>query len=57
MVLEFILLFKRLNFAFLASEKREKVIEKMGLRHIEAVKVFEYGKNDDSYRNDTKLYQ
>lgn len=57
MVTEFILLFGRLNLASLTPEKREKVIEKTGLRHTEAVEVFEYGKNNDGDWDGAKLHQ
>lgn len=57
MVSGFILLFRRLNLASLTPEKRPEVIEKTGLRYTKAVKVFEYGKNNDGYWDGTKLHQ
>ena len=41
MVLEFIVPFGRLNLTSLTSEKRQEIMKKTGLTHIEAVKVFE----------------
>ena len=57
MVSDFILPFGRLNLASLTPEKREEVIEKTGLRHTEAVEVFEYGKNKNGYWDGAKLHQ
>ncbi len=57
MVLEFILPFGHLNLASLPPEKRQEVIEKSGLIHIESVEIFEYGKNKDGYWDVAKLYQ
>ncbi len=49
MVSEFILPFGRLNLVSLAPEKREKVLHQIRLTNKEAVKIFEYGKNNDGY--------
>ncbi len=57
MVLEFILPFGRLNLTSLTPEKRQEVMKKTGLTHIEAVKVFEYRKNINSYWDEAKLHQ
>lgn len=55
-VLEFIFPFECLNLASLTPEKRQEVMEKTGLVHTEAVKVFEYGKINDSYWDGAKLH-
>lgn len=57
MILEFILLFERLNLALLPSKKSQEVIEKIGLMHIESVEIFEYRKNNNGYLDRAKLYQ
>lgn len=49
MVLEFIFPFRRLSLVLLTFEKTQEVIEKTSLMHTEAVKVFEYGKNNNGY--------
>ena len=49
MVSEFILPFGRLNLALLTLEKRQEVLDKIGLSHTEAVEVYKYGKNNDGY--------
>ena len=49
MTFDFLLLFNRLNLAFLFSENRKEVVEKFDLLEIEAVEIVEYGKNNDRY--------
>lgn len=44
MVLKFILLFGSLHLAILNLKKRGEIIEKTGLRHTQAVEIFEYAK-------------
>ena len=56
MVLKFIFLFRRLNLASLPPEKRQEVIEKTVLMHIESVEIFEYRKNNDGYWDGAKLH-
>ena len=57
MTSDFLLLFGRLNLASLSSEKRKDVVEKCGLLEMEAVKVFEYRKNNDGYWDGAKLHK
>lgn len=57
MVSEFILSFGCLNLATLTPEKRQKVLEKPGLTHIEAVEIFGHRKNSDGYWDGAKLHQ
>lgn len=57
MVSEFLLPFARLNLSSLNLEKRQEVIKKFGLTHIEAIEIFEYWKNNDGYWDRAKLYQ
>lgn len=47
MTSEFLLPFGRLDLASLSPEKIDEVVEKCGLVSTEAVKIFEYGKNND----------
>ncbi len=47
----------RLNLASLTKEKREEVVQQNGLQEIEVLEIFEYGKNNDGYRNGAKLYK
>ena len=56
MTSEFLFPFSRLNLASLSSEKRDEVVEKCGLMSIEAMKIFEYGKNNNGYWDEVKLY-
>ncbi len=49
MTLEFLLPFGWLNLASLNPEKSDKVVEKYRLVSIEAVEIFEYGKNNNGY--------
>ena len=49
MVFEFIFPYKRLNSASLTPKKQEEVIQQTGLTTIEAVKIFEYRKNNNEY--------
>lgn len=49
MVLEFVPSFGRFNLSSLNLEKRQKIIKKAGLTYIEAVKIFEYRKNNNKY--------
>ena len=57
MVLEFIFLFERLNLTALTPEKNQEVMDKTGLTYKEAVEVFEYEKNNNSYLNRAKLHE
>ena len=57
MTSEFILPFGRLNLASLSLKKREEIVQETGLIEIEAVEVFEYGKNNDGYWDGAKLHQ
>lgn len=57
MTSEFLFLYKRLNLASLILEKKEEVIQQTGLQEIEAVKIFEYGKNNDGYWDGAKLHK
>ena len=50
MVSKFILPYGQLNLAFLISEKR-KTVYRTRLLEEEAVEIFEYGKNNDGYKN------
>lgn len=52
MVLQFLFLFGRLNLFSCFSEKREQIKEKPRLVKIEAMKIFKYRKNDNSYENE-----
>ncbi len=49
MTSDFLLLFGRLSLASLSSKKMREVVEKCDLLDIEAVKVFEYRKNNNGY--------
>ena len=49
MAFEFILLFGWLNLASLIPKKRDQIVYKTRLTNAEAVKIFEYGKNNDGY--------
>ena len=49
MTSEFLLSFGRLNLLSLSFEKQAEVIEKSGFTVTEAVKIFEYRKNNDGY--------
>lgn len=49
MVLKFIFLFEYFNLALLTPKKRQKVMKKTSLMHIEAIEMFEYKKNHNSY--------
>ena len=58
MVLDFLLLFGRLNLASLSSEQRNNIINKKPyLDNGEAVEIFEYGKNNDGYWDGAKLHK
>ena len=57
MTFEFILPFGQLNLASLSPKRREKIVQETGLIETKAVKVFEYGKNNDRYWDGAKLYQ
>lgn len=54
--MKFLLLFGRLNLAFLTPEKRNKAVKKYRLISTEAVELFEYEKNNDGYLDEAKLY-
>ena len=54
---DFLLSFNRLNLASLSSKKKKKVEKKCGLLEIEAIEVFEYGKNNDEYWDEAKLHK
>lgn len=47
MTFDFLLLFGRLNLAFLSSEERKEIVEKCGLLGTEVIEIFKYGKNND----------
>lgn len=49
MTSNFLLLFSQLNLAFLSSEKRKKIRENCDFLEIEAIKIFEYKKDNDGY--------
>lgn len=49
MVFEFIFPHRRLNLVFFTLGKSEEVVQQTGLITTKAVKVFEYGKNNDRY--------
>lgn len=49
MTSDYLLPFGQLNLAFLSFQKRKEVVEKCGLLGTEAVEVFEYEKNNNSY--------
>lgn len=57
MTSEFYLPYGWLNLASLTPEKRKKVIQQTGLQKIEAVEIFEYGKNNDGYWDGAKLHK
>ncbi len=57
MTSEFFLSYRRLNLASLTPKKREEDIQQAGLQKIEVVEIFEYGKNNDSYWDKTKLHK
>lgn len=54
---EFILPFDRLNLASLTPEKRDQIVQETGLTDTKAVKIFEYGKNNDGYWDGAKLHK
>lgn len=56
MTSKFLLPFDRLHLASLSQEKREEAVEKCGLWTTQAVKIFEYGKNNDRYWDGAKLH-
>ncbi len=49
LTIEFFFHYGPLNFTSLILEKREKIVHQGRLQKIEAVKIFEYRKNNDSY--------
>lgn len=49
MTSKLLLFYKQLNLVSLKLEKREEVIQQIGLKEIEMVKIFEYGKNNNNY--------
>lgn len=49
--------FDCLNLALLTSKKKRNVLEKTGLTYVEAVEIYECGKNNDGYWDGAKLYQ
>ena len=53
----FLLSFNRLNLVSLSSKKKKKVEKKYSLLETEAVEMFEYGKNNDGYWDEAKLYK
>ena len=57
MTSEFFLSYKRLNLASLTPEKREEMVCQNRLHEIEAVEIFEYGKNNDGYWDEAKLHK
>ena len=57
MISDFLLPFGRLNPAFLSSEKKKKVEEKLGLLEMEDVGINEYGINNNGYWDRAKLYK
>lgn len=56
MIFEFIILFSQLNLAFFSPEKREKIVQEIGLIEIKAVEIFKYEKNNDRYWDRAKLH-
>lgn len=56
MTSEFILPFGWLNLPFLSNERREEIVQEKGLIKTKPVEVFEYGKNNDGYSDEAKLY-
>ena len=56
MISKFLLPFDWLNLVSLSEEKQIKVMEKTGLTILEAVKLFEYGKNNKGYWDRAKLH-
>lgn len=52
--LKFLFIFDQLNFIFLKSIKKEKIIEIWELIFIESEKIFENRKNNDKYWNKAK---
>ncbi len=57
MTSEFLFPYGQLNLASLIPEKREEVIQQTGLQEIEAVEIFKYRKNNDSYWDGAKLHK
>ncbi len=57
MVFEFLLPFDRLNLLSLSEEKQKEMMEKTELTILKAVKLFEYGKNNEGYWNRAKLHK
>ncbi len=53
---KFFLPFGWLNLASLSLEKRDKIVKKCGLLTKEAVKIFEYRKNNDGYWDGANLH-
>ena len=49
MTSDFLLPYAQLNFNSLTQEKKEEIARTTGLLETEAVKIFEYGKNNDGY--------
>ena len=57
MIFELIFAYGQLNLAFLTPEKKNEVIQQTGLKFTKAAKIFEYGKNNDGYWDEIKLYK
>lgn len=57
MISEFLLLFSWLNLFLLLEEKQNEVIKKTKLTILEAVRLFEYRKNNKKYEDGAKLYK
>lgn len=57
MVLKFILFYRQLNLASLTFEKREKVIQQIGLIFIEAIEIFKDRKNNNRGWDEAKLHK
>lgn len=56
MIFKFFSSYSQLNLFFLSSKKKEEIKEEIGLIEIEAIEIFEYGKNNIRYQNKAKLY-
>ena len=52
---KFNLPYKQLHLAFIIPKKFEKMIIQMGLIFIKAIKIFEYGNNNNKYWNKAYL--
>ena len=57
MTSDFILPYRQLKLNSFILERREEIAQTTGLLETEAVKIFEYGKNNDEYWDGAKLHQ